>query len=50
MKPGERLFFEMITTCPAGENHLVNVSLVYGETLAHLQTESIVNTAKAVSL
>jgi len=50
MKPGGGLFFEIITACPAGENHLVNISLVYGESFAHLQTKFVVNAAKTVSL
>jgi hypothetical protein len=43
-------FLEMIATCASGKSDFIDISLVYWKTLAHLQAELIINTAKSLSL
>jgi hypothetical protein len=38
---------ETITACASAESHLIDISLVYRKTSAHLQPESIIDTAKS---
>jgi hypothetical protein len=43
----KRLFLETVTTCASAKSHFIDVSLVYWKTLAHLQPEFAINTAKS---
>jgi len=43
------VFLETITTCASAKSDFIDISLVYWKTLAHLQAEFVINTAKSLS-
>jgi hypothetical protein len=43
------VFLETITTCASAKSYFIDISLVYWKTLAHLQAEFIISTAKPLS-